>query len=123
MGRKSYSNPRHEALIPAVYARNMSEAEFYRSILEDNDIPVVIEYPNQNAKTSEPVLGVPVQVPEDYLSEAQDIIEQRHLMDDEIEAEFQEFHDHRDDKVVDDEVDVDVLESEKKDDIDDKDFL
>ena len=122
MSRKSYKNPRYEELIPVVYARNLTEAEFYRSLLEDHDIPVLIEEIGPSAESSAAEMGVPVLVPEDNLIEARDIIEQRIETDDEIEAEFDEYSDHQVELYDYDEIDHDIIDTNKTDETDKRDY-
>jgi hypothetical protein len=89
MRRKSYKDARFEELIPVIYARNMTEAEFYRSLLEDQEIRVVIDRDKKSEKTSGLKEGIAVLVSEEDLSEAQDILERRNETDDEMEVEYE----------------------------------
>ncbi|MFP4053153.1 MAG: hypothetical protein ACLFV7_04740 [Phycisphaerae bacterium] len=93
--------------VPAVFARNEEDAEKYREILEDHDIPVVLsdETGPQDPDEEEPAVprrnmtrGVAVMVPDALLDEASEIIADREdteefeeddeLFDDEEEDEF-----------------------------------
>ena len=70
-----------------LYARDATEAEFYRSLLEDHDIEAVAGK-NSDAIDSPAQGCVPVLVPEEFLDEAQQIVEQRSSLDDDSEEEF-----------------------------------
>jgi len=61
----------HDDFVPAVFARHRRDAERYREILEDHDIPVVMG-DNQGRRGTPH--GVPVLVPEPLLDEASEII-------------------------------------------------
>ncbi|KPK72584.1 MAG: hypothetical protein AMJ79_15625 [Phycisphaerae bacterium SM23_30] len=124
MDRRFYQDPRYEELIPVVYARNTTEAELYRSLLEDQDITVVIEK-NQDSGTPGKILeaGVPVLVPEEHLAEAQDIIEQHNAMADEIEAEFEEYRGEDEGYIEYDQVAEGFVEADKPENIDEEDNL
>ncbi len=59
--------------IPVVYGRCLEEAEKYRQLLEDHDVPAIIdeEYEPGSAQSPGDVTrGVPVLVPESLLDEA-----------------------------------------------------
>jgi hypothetical protein len=64
--------------VPLLFARNLAEAEFYKSLLEEHDIPVLIEDENtESMGLPDPGRGVPVLVPDEQLVAAEDILEQR----------------------------------------------
>ena len=108
MGKKTQGTQERadEGLIPVRYAREAGEAEFYRSLLEDHEIPVVVpeELPTETGPPGAPKLvGFPILVPEDHLAEAEDIIEQRTALDDEFDGDIEGYDDDDDD---DDDVDM-----------------
>jgi hypothetical protein len=69
--------------VPAVFARSLEEAEDYRQLLDDHDIPAIVGDEGTGNKTGRPALrkgfsrGVPVLVPEALLEEAGDVIAER----------------------------------------------
>jgi hypothetical protein len=72
--------------VPLLFARNLAEAEFYKSLLEEHDIPVLIEDENtESMGLPDPGRGVPVLVPDEQLVAAEDILEQRGGGDDDLE--------------------------------------
>ena len=123
MARKSHQDPRQQELIPVIYARNLTEAEFYRSLLEEQDLPVVIQKNNHSAHTSPSTEQVPVLVPEDSLTEAQYIIEHRDQADDDLEAELEEFHVAPDEICGYDQLDQDIIKPDKPEGMDREDLL
>lgn len=59
--------------IPAVYGRCLEEAEKYRQLLEDHDVPAIIDEEYEPGSAQNPgdvTQGVPVLVPESLLDEA-----------------------------------------------------
>lgn len=123
MARKSHQHPRQKELIPVIYARNLTEAEFYRSLLEEQDLPVVIQKNNHSAHTSPSTEPIPVLVPENSLTEAQYIIDHRDQADDDLETEFEEFY-VSPDKICDyDELDQDIINPDRPERMDQKDLL
>jgi hypothetical protein len=67
--------------VPAVFARSLEEAEEYRQLLDDHDIPAIVADEDQSAgPPGQPPprkgfsRGVPVLVPEALLEEAGDVI-------------------------------------------------
>jgi len=103
-----------------LFARNLAEAEFYKALLEDQEIPVLIEDENTEAMgLPDMARGVPVMVPEEQLELAQDIIEQRTALDDDIEdnGEDEEDEDEEEDEFEDmEELDLEEAEEEEFDD-------
>ena len=92
--------------VPAVYARDLADAQRYRDLLEDHDIPVLLAGDEADLPSSVPAgaqgmtRGVPVLVPEDFLDEASEIISE--VQDEEgfvdvEDAEFDEDDDEDDD--------------------------
>ncbi len=69
--------------VPAVFARSIEEAEDYRQLLDDHDIPAIVGDEEQAGATAPPGLrkgfsrGVPVLVPEAMLEEAGEVIAER----------------------------------------------
>lgn len=75
-------------LVPVVFARDAAEADFYRVLLEDHDIHVVIaEECEASVDVPDSKSGVPVLVPAEQLEEAELVIEQRTELDDEKDDE------------------------------------
>lgn len=112
--------PKHEGdfhdFVPLLFARNLGEAEFYKSLLEDHDIPVLIEDENtESIGLPDSNRGVPVMVPDEMLAEAEGILEQRERLEDEFE-DFDEEEDDEDEdekdltEVVDPDIKLDVEE-------------
>ena len=94
--------PEYDDFVPAVFARNRAEAEKYREILEDHDIPVELgERENSPASGQARVQGLPVMVPDPLLEEASEIIAE--LEDDEAFVDDDEYDDDEED---DEEVDL-----------------
>jgi len=71
----------HGKLVPAVFARSVKEAEVYRELLEDHDIPAVVagddDVEHLGEGTAELTHGVPIMVPEPLLDEAGEVIADR----------------------------------------------
>jgi len=82
MGRKFFDKSGTESLIPVVYARNITEAKLYQSLLEDQEITVVIEVPGPKGNQIPETMGIVVKVSEEDLEEAQALIDQHHVRDD-----------------------------------------
>lgn len=102
-------------LVPVIYARTITEAEYYKGLLTSNDIPATIE---EEAEPGEPAgpagRGVPVLVPDQLLDEASEILAEHE------EAEEDEELNEYEDLDGEDELDED-LEDEELDDDDDLD--
>lgn len=79
--RKSY----HQEYVPVAFVRNHKEAEFFRSLLEDHDIPTVIEEIDLDVNFDALEPDIPVLVPRDQQGDAEFIIEQRDASDDEFD--------------------------------------
>jgi hypothetical protein len=96
--------------VPAVIARSMEEAERYRELLDDHDIPAIIgadeaeeeQRRRRSSRRKGISRGVPVLVPEALLDEASEIIADREEGD-----EFQEVAEDVE-QAEDDEEDVDL---------------
>ena len=91
MGRKFFGKSGMETMIPVVYARNITEAKFYQSLLEDQEITVAIEVPGKRGNQKLDNMGIAVKVPEEDMEEAQAIIDQRHGSDDDDEYGFVDY--------------------------------
>ena len=102
-----------------IVARNMSEAEFYRTLLEDHDITVLIkEDKNGYVGFSDAEKGVPVLVPNDQAKEAELVIEKRIDLDDEFEdqdLDYDDFSDLGEAVYLDLELESDVLDDDQED--------
>jgi hypothetical protein len=136
---------RRTDFVPAVFARSFEEAERYRELLDDHDIPAIIgndeedeEKVGKKSKGRGMTRGVPVLVPEVLLDEASEVIADREEIDefetaeddlaedeDEEDDEFElteelDLEDEEqfedDDELFEDEVDEDSDEDELDDD-------
>jgi hypothetical protein len=83
-GKQRWDGPRdeHDDFVPAVFARSMEEAEDYRQLLDDHDIPAIIGAEEEPSRPSLRSLrgvtrGLPVLVPEAMLDEASEVIAER----------------------------------------------
>ncbi len=84
-GKKGRDDSRDEGgeYVPAVFARSKEEAEEYRQLLDDYDIPAII--PAEEDEASPPSRrgkagisrGVPILVPEAMLDDASEVIAER----------------------------------------------
>jgi len=65
--------------VPVIYARSVDDAETYRSLLEDHDIPAVVgeEAEGKEGSAARASRGIPVMVPEVLLDEASEVIADR----------------------------------------------
>jgi len=91
MERKFFGKTEVEALIPVVYARNMTQAKLYQSLLEDQEITVEIEVPGKRGNQKLDNMGIAVKVPEEDLEEAQGVIDRHHGSEDDIEYGLDEY--------------------------------
>ena len=70
-----------DKLVPAVFARSVEEAEVYRELLDDHDIPAIVASDDGVEHLGEGVPemthGVPIMVPEPMLDEAGEVIADR----------------------------------------------
>ncbi len=126
--------------VPAVFARSVEEAEEYRQLLDDHDIPAIVggedrpegrsDQPGQRGGFSR---GVPVLVPEALLDEAGEVIAERDEADefdlkkeeaDEEEDEEEEFElDESDREGEKEDLSTDLDEEENEEDEKEKDDL
>ena len=102
-----------DELIPVMYGRDLSEANYYKSLLDDHEIPaVVIEEmvlkKSDEEDSREAESGIPVLVPEEQLADAQDILEQDIVEDDDFEEEAEGYADEKDEYVGFQEEDADL---------------
>jgi len=106
----------HREFVPVVFARDRSEAELYRSILEWVAIPTLIEDVRDASRLSWAVRGaVPVLVPEHLHDTASDLIAK---LEGDPEAEFDDDYYDDDDDLDDDDDDDDDLDDDDDDDDD-----
>jgi hypothetical protein len=70
--------------VPVAFARSLQEAEEYRQLLDDHDIPAIVDtedhaakHSGQSAQRQDFSHGVPVLVPEALLDEAGEVIAER----------------------------------------------
>lgn len=85
-----------EELIPVVYGRDLAEANYYRSLLDDHEIPAIINEEAFLVVSDEEKSGIPVLVPDEHLAEAQDILEQITAEDEVSEDDPDDFDDEVD---------------------------
>lgn len=116
--------------VPVIYARNITEAEFYKGLLETNDIPAIIEdAASEVLGIPESIVGkgVPVLVPDGMLDEASEILaehgdsQEEEALDDyeEMDEEFEDDAEEVDDEELDEDFDDDDLDDDFDDDMDD----
>jgi len=93
------SHREYEGFVPAVFARSSEDAEKYRVLLDDHDIPAFIGdeavHDKHDAEEAPPrasmTRGVPVMVPEPLLDEASEVIADFEDLDDfELEEDLEE---------------------------------
>jgi len=115
--------------VPVVYARSDTEADRYCQMLEDHDVPALVDEQYEPTEPSaQPGLvgGVPVLVPQSLLDEARQIVTEFDEMDtlievdddDEDEDEDEEFfssNDGRDPADLDDEDDEQLPDPDEQD--------
>ncbi len=110
-----------EEFVPVIYARNLTEAEFYKGLLASNDIPAIIEDEAGEVigmPTSVVGQGVAVLVPDEMLDEASEIIAEHD--DTEEDAELDEYEDMEDE--ADDDLDEDLDEDLEDEEFEDEDL-
>ena len=76
--------------VPAIYARSVSEADRYRQLLEDHDIPAIVDEDYASDTPDQPsaiIEGVPIVVPESLLDDARAFIAEIDEMDTLVEDE------------------------------------
>jgi hypothetical protein len=121
-----------EQYVPAVFAHSAAEAEFYRDLLKDHEIPAVLGTEDEVADAERPIIsrGVPVLVPDAFLEEASEVIADREDLDeydDELEDEDDEDEEDEleldDDTEEDEEDEEDEEEDEEEEDDDEDEFV
>lgn len=88
----------YDEFVPAAFARSAEDAEKFRELLEDHDIPVVLSNETEEATfAAKPGMtrGVAVMVPDALLDEASEVIAAREDTSD--FEELEEFDDQEDD--------------------------
>ncbi|MFA6134656.1 MAG: hypothetical protein WC869_11640 [Phycisphaerae bacterium] len=93
--------------VPAVFARSAEDAEIYRELLDDHDIPAIVGDPEEDGSAdgrkgrAGMTHGVPVLVPEALLDEASEIIADREDSDEFVaeEDELEEEDEEEDEKL------------------------
>ena len=96
-----------EEYVPVVFVHNHGEAEFYRSLLEDHDISVVVEEKEElPVSVVEKGADIPIMVPREQQEDAEVIIEQRASSDEEFDLDFHGYHKDEDE---DDSSDKEIL--------------
>jgi len=68
-----------QGFVVVAFAEDLEQARDYKTLLEVNDIPAMI---NEQDEQSEASKEIAVMVPEDFLDEAHVIIESQHAYDD-----------------------------------------
>lgn len=97
MNQEQY--PHSEELIPVVYARDLAEANYYKSLLDDHEILVLINEEAVLDDSDEEKCGIPVLVPDEHLAEAQDILEQCTSEEDDFDEEEEDYEEEKDELV------------------------
>jgi len=82
--RKKSSHQAVQELVTVAFAEDMEQAQDYRQLLRENDIPAVIKKTTRTPDAQ----GFAVMVPEDYLDEAHVIIESQNAYRDFCEYAF-----------------------------------
>lgn len=123
--KKADSEQPDTSLVPVIYARNLTEAEFYKGLLTSNDIPAILEDASGEViGLPESVVGrgVPVLVPNAMLDEASEIIaEHQDTEEDKALDEFEELEE--DEEFEDDDEEFEDDDEEEDDDLDELDEL
>jgi len=71
-------NEQFDEFVPLLFARNLAEAEFYKTLLEDHGIQALIEDENiESMGLADLTRGVPVLVPDHQLEDAEAVINDR----------------------------------------------
>ena len=125
--KKKESSPAdaHKDYVPVVFAHDNLEAEQYRDLLVENEIPAVLG-PTTTGDEDEPIgEGVPVLVPEAYLDQASEVIaenEDLDAFDVEDDELFNEDDEDGEDGDGDEDEDEDDEEEEEDEFLDDEEF-
>ena len=82
-----------DELIPVVYGRDLAEANYYKSLLDNHEISAFVMEEAVLDDSEGEESGIPVLVPEDHLAEAQDILEQITSDDDDFDEDEDEDED------------------------------
>jgi len=79
----SFEDEAPSDFVPAIFARSVDEAEKYRELLDDHDIPALVGSEDFGNKKDKRKMsrGVPVLVPESLLDEASEIIAEKEELD------------------------------------------
>ena len=101
--------------VPLTFAKNLTEAEYIQSLLEGEDIPVIIDEDEGLASPACDDGSISVMVPEELLNDASEIIAGDECDDDEDEEADKDLKGDEIDGLIDDEDD--------EDDDDDDDFF
>lgn len=96
--------------VPAVFARSVDEAEYFRELLNDHDIPAIIGTEDKDESTDHAAMsrGVPVLVPDAFLDEASEIIADREDLD-----EFEDDEEDQDEEDEEDEFTIEEVDGEE----------
>jgi len=125
---ESLEHEEHSDFVPAVFARDVTEAEEYRELLEDHDIPAMVGTEEDTGGTRRRRMsrGVPVLVPEALLDEASEVIAECEDSDefesgDEeeelLEEEDEEFEFEEEDDDLDEELEEEFEDEESEDEL------
>ena len=85
-----------EELIPVVYGRDLTEANYYKSLLAEHEIPAVVMEEAVLDDSDEEESGIPVLVPEEHLAEAHDILKQSTGDEDDFDEEGDDYDEEED---------------------------
>ncbi len=99
MAKKDESSLSDEDYIPVAFAQDISEAEFFSSLLEEHGIQARIDE-EQDEKEEEELetelgQGIPILVAEEHISEAEAIID-RHNADHEYDEDYDAYDEEED---------------------------
>ena len=124
-GKSESSGPGAEDFVPVVVARNSDQAERFRNLLEDHDIPVRVgtdggpeelAAPPAVDSSEELSRGIPVLVPENVLDEAGEVIAEREGFEDFGDEDADDTDDDDEDFSLDDDLPAGWSEHREDDD-------
>lgn len=118
---KPYPQPGRRAegaeFVPVTYASTLTEAEWLKSFLEGEEIPVLVEAESSAGGLASMGRGIPVLVPDNRLEEAADVIASR--LQAQASAKDEEDEEEED---LDEDEDEDFDDEEDEEDFDEEDF-
>ncbi len=121
MSEKGNAEKGPGGFVAVIYARNLTEAEFYKGLLDSNDIPAIIEdAASEVIGMPESIVGkgVPVLVPDEMLDEASEVLAEHGETEEDDQLEEFEDNDQFEGEEIED-VDDEIDEFDDDDDLDD----